>query len=461
MTRQGEPPFGGGPDQPDDDDSPPENGLTPEERLGGPSGAGDTEPLRGWIPPDQRSWRHPSELFGASAGPSGTSDPAGATAFPFGTQSGRRPRHRRRRTLATAVITTGAAAAVVAGVVLLVDTGTTTQSNSPSAGARPQLSAAPGCCRWLPASDRAADRSLVSLWTPGVRGSAQACGVVVGPGGLVATTAAAVSGRRWLAAMTPSGTRMRATVVASDPTSDVALVRVDDNLPTPPFADDTVLSSLTPTAVMALAPRPRSGAATMVAAEDVRSVGSSVPPGPGQGMAGIVTSASEVPAVPGEVLVDGSGQVVGLLDRSSSAASGGAQQVVYLPAAFVVGVAHQLATSGKVSHGWLDVRLENAPGTATTPTTGLSRGGPPDPVTATSAPVSSSGGAEVVWVDDHGASAKALDPGDVIVGVDGAPVRSTAELRSRLYVLPPGSRVLLDLHRSSTVLHVTVSLSPN
>ena len=65
-------------------------------------------------------------------------------------------------------------------------------------------------------------------------------------------------------------------------------------------------------------------------------------------------------------------------------------------------------------HGWLGVEGTDAPGGA---------------------------GAKVAHGAAGGPAAGRLQPGQVIVAVDALPVRTMAELRARLYVLPPGTAV--------------------
>jgi PDZ domain-containing protein len=52
-----------------------------------------------------------------------------------------------------------------------------------------------------------------------------------------------------------------------------------------------------------------------------------------------------------------------------------------------------------------------------------------------------------------------LEPGDVVMAVDSTPIRSMADLRARLYVLPPHSTVGLAVDDGSTRHEVDVTLS--
>ena len=76
----------------------------------------------------------------------------------------------------------------------------------------------------------------MSLQVTTAHGNVQKCGIVVAGGGLVATTLDAVAGARSITAVTAAGRRLRAVLVAGDPSSDVAVVRVDGRLPAARFA---------------------------------------------------------------------------------------------------------------------------------------------------------------------------------------------------------------------------------
>ena len=98
-------------------------------------------------------------------------------------------------------------------------------------------------------------------------------------------------------------------------------------------------------------------------------------------------------------------------------------------------MADDLRSGDRVVHGWLGVDGTDAP---------------------------NDGGAKVESVDTDGPSANRLTAGDVIVALDALPVRTMAELRARLYVLPPGSPIALSVQRPSgaTTVDVTLSASP-
>ena len=260
-------------------------------------------------------------------------------------------------------------------------------------------------------------------------------------GGLVAPTAATVRGARSITAVTAAGTHETATVVATDRASDLALLRVSTDLPVAPFTDDASTAAGRPVLVVAVAPRPKRPA-TMWSTGTVAATGATVTGGGATGMAAIDARAPGAPAVAGALLLDASGRVLGILDQGGRSA---VRAAVFLPASLVLGVTAELAASGRVQHGWLGVRGHDAPGA-------------PGASTTTTAAVLGGGGALVASVDPKGVAAGMLKPGDVIVSANGAPVRTMAELRNRLYVLGPGSPVRLGLWRGGRQLAVAVDL---
>ena len=406
-----------------------------------------------WIPPEDRPWRHPSELPAAAGAGAGGAAGGPPTSAPMPDRFGRR----HHRHLATLGVGIGAAAAVVVGVLLLANAGS---GPNPAASSTPEPSLAgaiTGCCKAVPAAAQPAQKSMVALEVSTGSGVEQGCGVAVAPGGLVATTADAVAGQHSVMAVTVDGTRVKAQVVAVDHDSDVALLHVDTDLPVAPTADDSSVVAGRPAVVMAVAARQQKGAddATIWSTGTVRSVATPVQGGDATGMASVTTGATEVPEVPGSALLAPGGQVLGILDSTGRPMAGDGEEA-FLPTQLVVGVAQALAKKGMVEHGWLDVKGRDAPAGAVRATTTTVTGS----VTSAADPVDQgSDGALVTWVQATGPSARTLAPGDVIVSVDGAPVRSMAELRTRLYVLGPGTSVHLGVAHDGVTTDAAVTLA--
>jgi S1-C subfamily serine protease len=151
----------------------------------------------------------------------------------------------------------------------------------------------------------------------------------------------------------------------------------------------------------------------------------------------IDTIEASMPLSPGSwgtVLLDRSGEVIGILDSEEQ--SGGVSTGVFVPASLAVAVADALAGGRDLVHGWLGIVCAD-PHSST---------GPTGPVVAS-------------LFADGPASMAGIEPGDVIRAVDGLPVTSVAQLQARLYTATPGTTVLLTTFRDSAERDVPVTLS--
>ena len=131
---------------------------------------------------------------------------------------------------------------------------------------------------------------------------------------------------------------------------------------------------------------------------------------------------------PGDPLLNASGSVVGILYE---AAPGAGSPTTFLPSQLVVGVADDLRSKNRVVQGWLGVSGSDAPGGT---------------------------GAMVEQVVSNGPAAGRLQQGQVIVAVNALPVRTMAELRARVYVLPPGTDVAVSVQQGSDSKVVGITL---
>jgi serine protease Do len=325
----------------------------------------------------------------------------------------------RRALWTTAVVGAGAVAALVSGGLMLT-----------SRAQPPELAATTG----LTSPPTASTRSIVRLDVSSASARHYGCGVVVGTGGLVATDASLLTGATSVMATTSSGRRERATVVAVDPISDVGLVRLGASLPVARFVDWSDVQPGTDALELALT-TVSSGPHPMWRDETISSIGEPVGSGPGSGMVSVLADTPAGVTPDGAVLMERDGSVVGLLDPSGASADGTG---AFLPGEFVFQVAHELMThGGQIDHGWL----------------GIQGSDPPSPKEK---------GALVTEVDATGPASGHLQTGDLIEWIDGRRVRSMADLRSRLYLLAPGSWVTLGVQRDGIehTLGLTLGTSP-
>ncbi len=421
-------------------------GEDPEDR----EGAGDdaATPQRGWLSPEDRLWRHPSEVAGSGPARSGASN--------FGPGAGRRHRAQARRAALTAGVVGAAALATTLAVVLtFIDTKGTPASPEadPGAGSNTvavsttSLTSMPVVGHDVMELVASVRPSLVGLEPVNATGPARMTGVVLPGGELIVTAASAVAGASQLDVVTANGKRMRGQVVGSDAHSGVAVISTDGGLEPATFADEDVQpSDLDIVACLcrgSASDSSSSGSSTSVsgaaaAVGMVQEVGTGVALDGGLDLVNAIEA--EMPLGPtswGGVLLDSHGRVLGILDGQMSL--GNDTIGLFVPAPLAEGVALELAKSHHVDHGWLGVQCADpvAPGVDQT-----------------------AQGAEVTTILPGSPALQAgLEPGDIVVGVDAHRVDSVADLQERLYTEAPGTTVQLQVQRGTGQTVVTVKLA--
>jgi S1-C subfamily serine protease len=390
--------------------------------------------IRGWISPDDRLWRHPSEATSAAA-------------------AGHRVAAADRNRPSPWIV--GAGAVCVAGALLASGLVLATSGASPDAAGPPPpgTTATSLAMVTTPPTTEAGTAnlagttqmdqmavtvrpSLAALTVTRPSGVSMTTGIIAESGGIIATTAAAIAGARSISLDGSDGTRTPADLVGSDPASGIAVVRVASDLPVANFDSTDPVPGST---MMAMAMHPGSGSGSAprssVYAGAVRSSGTAV------GTDGVPSAFSVTTAdLPlgahdsGCALLSGQGLVSGLLDATET--DGDTTVGVFLPAELVLGVTRQLVAAGAVERGWLGIEASDISGTTGATVTGDTL----------------SDGATLDAVDAQSAAAPAgLQIGDVIVGIDGGAVHSTAELRTRLYADLPGTTVMVAVERAGTL----------
>ena len=384
---------------------------------GGGQGADEPEaPLRGWIDPDDRLWRHPSEVTGG--GP-GTGEVPVLLNAP--------PRHPYRGAVMV-LVGVVAVMAVIAWVVVLLSPASTRplSTTHDTAAVAPTTLAGPQNA--VPAVAQAAGRSMVELRATTGQGTVAIIGIAVAEGGLVATTADLPRRR----AQGGDG-RARRHARAGHRGGDGHGVRrgARDRAPGPPGG--TVRRRRRARRGVArpdaqLRPAQGTSVALHCTPGAVTGVATAIASGPAGGMPSIDSSPAAPSVAAGDPLLNASGDVVGILYDTNPGSAGPA---TFLPSQLVVGVADDLRSRNRVVHGWLGVGGSDAP---------------------------SGGGAKVVTVNADSPAQGKLAVGQVIVGVNAMPVRTMAELRARLYVLAPGAAVAVSVQQAAGTKVVDLTL---
>jgi putative serine protease PepD len=391
-------------------------------------GEEDNERLRGWISPDDRLWRHPSEAAGLAPRPAPPT---------LGAKPGNRVR---TGTILVGGATTCLVLALIATGLIMVVSGTNEADNP---GGPSTLATFTGTPTTEPGVAPTAGRRTIAALLSDVRDSTVAVGVVtrtgttvstglvVESGGMIVTTTPALAGARSITVIEPNGTRQPASMVGEDPATSIAVVRISDDLPAASFDDDDPPAGSMSTAMaMTADPRTHGAPVPVVYAGTVVAAGRSTATA---GSAAFATTMIEAPLGHDDIgcpLLDSSGAVSGILEGTRQV--GSTTLSVFLPAELVYGVAQQLIMWGEVEHGWLGIKTGDSAAPA---------------------------GAVLDAVDTGSPVAGVMAPGDVITAIDGDPVHSNAELLTRLYAEAPGTAVTIDFQRQGTTMSTSVVLA--
>jgi S1-C subfamily serine protease len=222
----------------------------------------------------------------------------------------------------------------------------------------------------------------------------------------------------------PDGAKVPATLVGRDPSTDIALLRLDRGVRVAGFepAEPARVGSI-------VAAVGRSGASPLAGLAIVAEAGEAWRSMRGGKIDAYVRlTASLDPRFEGGAAVDASGGLVGMI------VAGPRRRVLVIPHATIARVAAELSEKGHVSRGYLGASLHPLHG----------RG---------------DAGIIVVGLDESGpAKAAGVLIGDVIKSFDGEAVRSMHDLFARLGPESVGRTVALDLARAGAGVRVTVAI---
>lgn len=261
-------------------------------------------------------------------------------------------------------------------------------------------------------------------------------GFIIRSDGLIMTNAHVVKGASEVTVRLTDRREYPAKVIGIDTRSDIALIRIKaSNLPTVKIGDSRSLKvGEWVLAIGAPFGFDNSATAGIVSAKNRPLSGDAVP--------FIQTDVPINPGNSGGPLFNMRGEVVGVNSQIYSR-SGGYMGVSFsIPIDVAMKVGNQLETTGHVTRGKLGVEIQSV-------TQDLSDSfGLPRPE-----------GALVASVEKGGPAARAgLEPGDVILKLNGEPVESTTELSEKIAELGPGATADLDVWRNHASRKVDVKL---
>jgi S1-C subfamily serine protease len=264
--------------------------------------------------------------------------------------------------------------------------------------------------------------AVVQISTGGGLGS----GVVYDRKGDIVTNFHVVGQSRRFVVTLADGSNHKGTLVGTFQPEDLAVIRLEDGSPpAATFAD----SAKVRVGQFALAIGNPLGLRSSVTQGIVSSLGRTVAEGPETGAvlsSAIQTSAPINPGNSGGALVDLAGEVIGIPTLAAlDPALGGTQAPgigFAIPSNTAKRIADQLIATGKVTNSdraYLGVRVASSVGGSGVIIARVEKGGP---------------------ADDAG-----LEPGEVIVRVDGKPTPTTEALATVLAALKPGQEVTVDV----------------
>ena len=246
--------------------------------------------------------------------------------------------------------------------------------------------------------------------------------------GLIMTNSHVIGGAYQITVKLTDGRALPAQRVGVDPNTDVAVIRVKaGGLTELSFADSDGI---------------RVGDFVMAIGNPVQlgqTVTSGIVSGLHRSNVGIIpyedfiqTDAAIYPGNSGGALVDPRGRLVGINTAYVGAAKGNPGLGFAIPANMARALANHILESGDIHRGTLGVVYEDAAAL---------------PVAGRGMPVSSSG-AIIVGVDGGSAAERAgLKPGDLVVDLNGAPVRSAADFKMKIGLLESGDEIEFGLSR--------------
>lgn len=282
------------------------------------------------------------------------------------------------------------------------------------------------------------EASVVAVLTERGEGS----GVVWNDEGVVVTNSHVVAGASDVRLAFADGKRVPAEIVATDPLTDLAVLRSDRiSAPAAEFAEE-----LPDVGELAIAIGNPLGFENTVTAGIVSGLHRSIP-GTAQQSAALVdliqTDAAISPGNSGGALVDGDGLVIGInvafIPPEARAVSIG----FAIPSPTVVDVVTQLLETGTVQHAFFGIQPA-----------------PLTPQIARQFDLPVDRGVVVLAVVAGGpAEQGGIQAGDVIVSIDGEPVDTVEEFLGALRRRSPGDRVTVEVVRDGEPLTTEVTLS--
>lgn len=287
--------------------------------------------------------------------------------------------------------------------------------------------------------------------------TAQGTGFAVDTNGDIVTNAHVVAGASRISVATSNGTTATATLVGTDPTTDVAVIRVSSSLGLKPLTLGNSSDLEVGDGVVAIGDP--FGYTDTLTTGVVSALGRTITSPNNHPINGAIqTDAAINHGNSGGPLLDSSGQVIGITSQiyAGSSQAGNVGIGFAVPSNTVRTIVDELLAHGKVTHAFLGIYPQTVTSEIAT-ATGM-------PLGVEVARVSPGSPAERAGL--HGATGRASvggapvpTGGDVITAVDGQPMRTATALVDKILGLPAGSKITLTYIRGGHSTTVTVTLA--
>jgi len=262
-------------------------------------------------------------------------------------------------------------------------------------------------------------------------------GFIINPNGTILTNAHVVEGAAEVTVKLNDKREFKAKVLGADKTSDVAVLKIDaDNLPTVRIGS----TAQTQVGEWVLAIGSPFGFESSASAGIVSAKSRSLPDG--SYVPFIQTDVAVNPGNSGGPLFNMNGEVIGINSQIYSR-SGGYQGLSFaIPIEVAMNVEQQIVATGKVQRGKIGVSIQEV-----------------NQALADSFGLAKPAGALVSSVERNSPAARAgLEPGDVILSIDGKAVGASSDLPAAVAVKRPGEQANLQVWRKGRMLDIAVKV---
>jgi len=289
------------------------------------------------------------------------------------------------------------------------------------------------------AVSEAVSPSVVNIDVANAQGQGSGSGVIIRADGHILTNNHVIDGAAQVEVTLPNGAQLEGKVIGTDPSSDLAVIKVDSDtdLPVPSFAERAPR-----TGEVAIAVGSPFGLEGTVTAGVVSALNRSLPGEQAPLVDMIQTDAAINPGNSGGALANGNGEIIGINTAILSPTGSNDGIGFAIPIVTALPVATQLIEQGFVDHAQLGVQGQDV-----------------DPAVAELYGLAAEEGALIVSVvPDSAAGEAGMERGDIVTAIDGEAVDSMATLAGRIRAHEPGDSVEITIVRGDDEQTLTVTL---